>query len=101
MTDVSPLTMPSPDAGTDAWSEWLASRTTGQLEIARGLIEALKRDSPLRAAEVLDRWNEINLAMDNASAACELFQEVHPDAAIREQAEQGQVEKSRLRTNLS
>ncbi|HEY2879943.1 M3 family metallopeptidase [Nocardioides sp.] len=101
MTDLAPMTMPASDAGTDAWSAWLATRTTDQLDQARDLVAALKRDRPRRAAELLDRWNEITLALGNAFAASSLFQQVHPDEAIRDQAEHAQVEASRLQTDLS
>jgi thimet oligopeptidase len=101
VTDTVPLTMPAPDAGTDAWSTWLGSRTTDQLNLARELIKTLKAERPRRAADLLDRWNEINLALGNAFAACSLFQQVHPDETIREQAERAQLEASKLLTDLS
>ena len=93
--------MPAADAGTDAWSAWLTSRTGDQLQHARDLVAALKQDRPRRAADLLDRWNEINVAFGNAFAAASLFQQVHPDEAIREQAEQAQLEASNLLTDLS
>ena len=101
MTDLEPLTLPTADAGTDAWSAWLATRTDDQLSAAREQIAALKADRPDQAAELLDRWNGINLALANAFAASSLIQQVHPDAAIRERAEQAQVEAHRLLTDLS
>ena len=101
MTDVQPLTMPAADDGTDAWSVWLAGRTTDQLTLARDLVAALKRERPRGAAELLDRWNAVMLALGNAFAASELVKQVHPDSAIREQAEAAQVEAAKLRTNLS
>ena len=101
MTDHAPLTLPTADAGTDAWSTWLTTRTDEQLAAAREQISALKADRPDRAAELLDRWNGINIALGNAFAASSLIQQVHPDAAIREQAEQAQVEAHRLLTDLS
>ena len=101
MTDHVPLTLPTADAGTDAWSTWLTTRTDEQLAAAREQITALKADRPDRAADLLDRWNGINIALGNAFAASSLIQQVHPDAAIREQAEQAQVEAHRLLTDLS
>jgi thimet oligopeptidase len=93
--------MPAVDAGTDAWSAWLTTRTGDQLERVRDLVAAIKADRPRRAADLLERWNEINVAFGNAFAACSLFQQVHPDEAIREQAEQAQVEAAMLFTDLS
>ncbi len=101
MTDLAPLVMPTADAGTEAWSAWLSTRTTDQLTAVRDLVTALKHDRPRRAAELLDRWNRINIALGNAMAAAGLVQQVHPDAAIREQAERAEVEVSMLVTDLS
>jgi thimet oligopeptidase len=101
VTDLAPLTLPLADAGTDAWSAWLATRTDDQLSAAREQIAALKADRPSRSTELLDRWNGISTALANAFAASSLIQQVHPDAAIREQAEAAQVEAHRLLTDLS
>ncbi len=101
MTDLAPLTLPAADAGTDAWSAWLTTRTTDQLDAARGLIAALKAERPREAAVLLERWNDIGLALGNAFAAGSLVQQVHPDAAVREQAEAAEVEAHRLLTDLS
>jgi len=95
------LTMPAADAGTDAWSAWLTTRTTDQLDTARELIAAVKADRPRAAAELLERWNDISLALSNAFAASSLVQQVHPDAAVREQSEQAQLEAHKLLTDLS
>src|SRR5262249_28023093 len=89
------------DAGTDAWSAWLTTRTTDQLQRARDLIAALKAERPRRAADLLERWNEIAIALGNAFAASGLVQQVHPDQAIREQAERAQIEAPNLDTDLS
>ncbi len=101
MTVVLPLTLPTADAGTDAWSAWLTTRTTDQLDVARELIAALKADQPRQATVLLDRWNDVNLALGNAFAASSLIQQVHPDAALREQAEAAQADAHRLLTDLS
>ena len=101
MTDLAPLTLPAADAGTDAWSAWLTTRTADQLDSARGLIAALKAEHPRDANVLLERWNDIGLALSNAFAAGSLLQQVHPDAALREQAEAAEVEAHRLLTDLS
>ncbi len=101
MTDLAPLTLPAADAGTDAWSAWLTTRTTDLLQAARDRIAALKAERPREAAVLLDGWNDVNLALGNAFAAASLVQSVHPDAAVREQAEQAEVEAQRLQTDLS
>ncbi|HEY3529961.1 MAG TPA: M3 family metallopeptidase [Nocardioides sp.] len=101
MTDLAALTMPAPDAGTEAWSAWLTTRTTDEMQRARDLVAAVKQERPRRAADLLDRWNEIALALGNAFAASGLIQQVHPDQAIRDQAERAQMEASELQTDLS
>src|SRR4029077_17759016 len=62
---------------------------------------AVKADRPRAAAELLERWNDIGLALSNAFAASSLVQQVHPDAAVREQSEQAQLEAHKLLTDLS
>src|SRR5689334_22015605 len=74
VTDLAPLTMPAADAGTDAWSAWLTTRTSDQLDRVRDLVAAIKADRPRRAADLLDRWNEITVALGNAFAASGLLQ---------------------------
>jgi thimet oligopeptidase len=101
VTDLAPVTMPAADAGTDAWSAWLTTRTSDELARATELVGTLKRDQPSRAADLLERWNRIQIAVSNAMAAGELFRGVHPDAAIREQAEQAQLAAAAFQTDLS
>jgi thimet oligopeptidase len=101
VTDLAPLSLPTADAGTDAWSAWLTSRTTDQLAVVSDIVGSIKADRPRRAAELLERWNELNIALGNAFAAAGLLQQVHPDAAVREQAEQAEVQASKLLTDLS
>jgi thimet oligopeptidase len=101
VTDLLPLTLPAADDGTEAWSSWLTTRTTDQLDVARGLVGALKTERPRDAAVLLERWNDLNLALSNAFAVSSLIQQVHPDAALREQAETAQIEAHRLLTDLS
>src|SRR3954452_5003365 len=93
--------MPPADAGTEAWSAWLTTRSSDQLDTARELIAAVKADRPRAAAELLERWNDIAVALGNAFAATSLVQQVHPDAAVREQSEQAQLEAHKLLTDLS
>jgi thimet oligopeptidase len=101
VTDLAPLTLPAADAGTPAWSAWLTTRTTDQLDTARDLIAGIKADRPRAAAELLDRWNDLNVALANAFSASSLLQQVHPDAEVREQAERAQLEAHKLLTDLS
>ena len=101
VTDLAPQQMPAADAGTDAWSAWLTTRTTDQLQRVHDLVTTLKQERPRGAADLLDRWNEITISLGNAFAASSLIQQVHPDAAVREQAEHAQIEASKVETDLS
>ncbi len=101
VTDLPALSMPAADAGTDAWSSWLTTRTSAQLARAGDLVAGLKRERPRRAAELLDRWNQIQIAVDNALSTSELIREVHPDGAIRVQAEEAQLAAETFQTDLS
>jgi thimet oligopeptidase len=101
VTDLAPLSLPAVDAGTEAWSTWLATRTTDQLDVARALIAGLKAEQPREAAVLLESWNDVNLALGNAFAAAGLLQQVHPDEAVRDQAEAAETEAHRLLTDLS
>ena len=93
--------MPTADAGTDAWSAWLTTRTTDELARAGELVAALKRDRPRRAADLLERWNLVQIALGNALLASELVREVHPDGDVRAQAERAQIEAATFQTDLS
>lgn len=82
----------------DAWRDWLDDRIGAELRTARGLIDRLKDGSPRSTIEVLDIWNDTDLALSNAESVASLFSEVHPDETIRTLAEQREQEISRLST---
>jgi Zn-dependent oligopeptidase len=91
----TPLTFP---ATPDQWSEWLAERAGGQLDAARELAEQLRAlDEPARALRV---WNDLNIALGNCFAICGLMSQVHPDPAIRQQAETAEQEADKFATDL-
>jgi len=92
---LAPLQLP-PTA--EQWPRWLDERTTTSLETARSLIAALKDGAPRSAVEVLELWNETDIAIRAADSATGLFAEVHPDAPVRELAESHQQELARLQT---
>ena len=101
MTVLAPVTMPAADSGTEAWSAWLTTRTTDQLARARELVTAIKAGGPGQGRALLERWNELETALGNAFAVAGLMQQVHPDAAIRAQAETAESAAATLRTELS
>lgn len=91
------LTLPD---GADGWATWLQGRCGGQLSEARRLIDAIKEGSEGEPSAILARWNDANIALSNAAAVASLTAQVHPDDAIRSQAEQAEQEAHRFATDL-
>src|SRR6478735_11554515 len=79
-----PLAFPTDPA---AWSAFLAENVDAGLDAGRELIARLKDGSARSTSEVLELWNEADIAIGTASARAHLFAEVHPDEKIREAAE--------------
>ncbi|WP_421735566.1 M3 family metallopeptidase [Cellulomonas sp.] len=82
--------MPTTSFPTDAtaWPEFLATTVDARLEHARALVARLKDGAPRTTAEVLDLWNDADVAIGTASSAAHLLAEVHPDADLRVAAEE-------------
>src|SRR3569623_309760 len=93
--------MPAADSGTEAWSAWLPTRTTDQRARARELGTAIKAGGPGQGRALLERWNELETALGNAFAVAGLMQQVHPDAAMRAQAETAESAAATMRAALS
>jgi thimet oligopeptidase len=94
-TAPSPLALPDTD-----WLAWLDARADGQLAAARALADGLKTTPSADADEVLRTWNDVHIAMANASAVGSLFSEVHPDKAVRDRAEEVVQAVQKLGTDL-
>jgi Zn-dependent oligopeptidase len=94
MSDLQPLTLPS-----DGWADWLAGRVDAALAAARTAIEDLKNGSDRSTEQVLELWNEADIALNAADAVAGLLSEVHPDAAVRTLAEERVQDVDRLRTD--
>jgi len=84
MPEPTPLTLPAPDA----WLAWVDASAEEALAFARSSADALRADPPTDAPAALAAWNDITLSISGVSARGELFSEVHPDAGVREKAEQ-------------
>lgn len=82
----------------DDWLRWLDDRISAELGTARALIDRLKDGSKRSTAEVLDIWNDTDIALSNADSLVSTFSEVHPDETVRTLAEERQQEVSRLST---
>ena len=92
---MEPLHLPSEPS---AWHSFVADRADTNLARARELIALAKDGTPRTAAEVLQVWNDCDIAIGNAAALASLIAEIHPDEAVRTLAESKQQEVSRLRT---
>ncbi len=88
---IDPLALPTSDAG---WLSFVADRSNSSLDTARALVATLTDGTTRPAETVIDLWNQIDIAVANASTHAELLGEVHPDEAVRERAEQATQDAS-------
>ena len=97
MTDqLEPLTLPTDDQA----EAWVRERATSGLGQARELIVRLKSERPEDALAALELHDGAMLHLGNVAAMGSLLSNVHPDAAVREAAEQAEVEVMREITAL-
>jgi thimet oligopeptidase len=80
-----PTTFPTDAA---AWPAFLSSTVDASLDDARALLARLKDGTSRTATEVLDLWNDADIAIARGSSAAHLLSEVHPDAELRAAAEE-------------
>ncbi len=71
-----------------AWPEFLTGVVDAALDEARAHVAALKDGSARSSEQVLDLWNDGDIALGRASAAAHLLAEVHPSPELREAAEE-------------
>ena len=90
---LEPLALP-----TDNWSYWLAARVDALLQTTRDTLDRLKDGTSRGAGEVLDLWNDADIALRSAEALTATLKEVHPDEDVRALAEQRAQDVDRLRT---
>ena len=57
------------------------------MDSARQAITALKDSTARSTLDVLERWNDADIALRDAGSLAGLLAEVHPDAAVRTLAE--------------
>jgi Zn-dependent oligopeptidase len=94
---LTPLSLPAP---ADA-EEWLDARARDDLERARELVAGIKADKPTDAVDLLNRWNDVSIAIGNVASVSSLFSEVHPLEAVRSRGEAAMQEVQKLDTELS
>ncbi len=97
--DLTPLTLPTDD---DGWRAWLVERCDDQLDRGRRLVDELRGSSDAAdAADVLQRWNLVTLALANAMSASSVMSNVLPSESLRTQAEVAMQEARKLATDLT
>ncbi len=89
-----PLDLPGPGD----WWAWVGGRCEGELAEAVRRVAQVKA-GPSDAAEVLAAWNRAETAIANADAVA-LWSEVHPDAAVRDRADELSQEVQKYVTEL-
>ncbi|MEO9137534.1 MAG: M3 family metallopeptidase [Jatrophihabitans sp.] len=90
---MDPLALPSTD-----WRGWLDTRVDEHLATARTALDSLRGGSDHSSRQVLDLWNDADIALRGADSIAGLMSEVHPDAAVRERAEERAQEISKVLT---
>ena len=94
---LTPLSLPA----VDGYAGWLTERCESQLDAARGLVEELRELDGEAPQRVLAFWNDVQIALGHVFSAASLLANVHPDEAVRTQAEAAEQEAHRLLTDLT
>lgn len=81
---LEPLTFPT---GDQDWIAFIVERADGRLARARAIVDQLKDGSARSTVELLELWNDAEIALQEAGSVSYLLAESHPDPAAREQAE--------------
>ncbi|MDT4923237.1 MAG: thimet oligopeptidase [Pseudonocardiales bacterium] len=89
-----PLSLPA-----DGWHDWLADVVDGHLSTARETLDRLKDGTTRGAVEVLELWNDADIALRGADSIARLLSEVHSDPDVRTLAETRSQQVDRLRTD--
>ncbi|MBW9095366.1 Zn-dependent oligopeptidase [Microbacterium jejuense] len=82
---LDPLSFPADAAG---WTAFAAERPAARIALVHEIDERLRTDSALDAAERLDLWNDADIALREAMNEAYIVSEAHPDADVRDLAEQ-------------
>jgi thimet oligopeptidase len=89
-----PLSLPA-----ESWHDWLANVVDGHLSTARETLDRLKDGTTRGAVEVLELWNDADIALRGADSIARLLSEVHSDPDVRTLAETRSQQVDRLRTD--
>ena len=81
--------MPTPaplDLPTDDWTGWLTAAVEQRLAAVEAGLTAI-RSGAATGVDVLERWNDTDIALREAGSFASLLSEVHPDDTLRTLAE--------------
>ncbi len=98
MPDLAPLTLPAADA--DAYRAWITDTSARALDAVRDGAAALKAAPQASTLDALHAWNDLSITLGTTAARASLFSEVHPDAAVREAAEESALAARTLASEL-
>ncbi|QAY59320.1 peptidase M3 [Microbacterium protaetiae] len=79
---------------------WIGTRCDGELARARELAAGLRATPPTDALDVLNAWNDIEIAVANAAAAASVYSQTNPDQAVRDAADQAMQRVDAFHTDL-
>jgi thimet oligopeptidase len=96
VTSPKPLALPD----HDDYAAWLADRCAEELDAVRTLSAHFRGLAGAPAAEIAAAWNDVNISLGNVFSVVSLITNVHPDGALRDQAEAVEQDASRLATEL-
>jgi thimet oligopeptidase len=94
---MSPETTPL-DLPRDDWTGFLGQRFRSELERAQQRLDTLKDGTARSAAEIVELWNDADVALGNASGVCGVLAQMHPDESVRTLAEEGEQAVARFVT---
>ncbi|MCU1659821.1 MAG: peptidase [Pseudonocardiales bacterium] len=83
----------------DGWSPFVEERAASGLAKARELLDTLKDGTDRTASEVLELWNDADLAVRNVGSLVSVLAQVHPDETIRTLAEDREQDVNRFSTD--
>ncbi|WP_153502659.1 M3 family metallopeptidase [Cumulibacter manganitolerans] len=79
---------------------WIAEQGTAALAAGREIVQRIKADPTAGALDVLDRWNELAIAVGEVSAIAGSFSELHPSEAARDAADLVSQDIAKLYTEI-
>ena len=92
-----PLALPE----ATATLPWLTERGESGLAQVREVLEELRDSTGVGAEDVLAAWNRLETALRGVGSIGSLLANVHPDVAVRDEAERLEQEADRLRVEIT